>query len=224
MKTKLPFIVLGIALLAGVFFYSRSSTQTTSSLHEKLLAIENSIPTQAGKKNFLAQSANLTKSVDPELVDLDSQIISCDVNVEGMMNGMGMSGSCIDSSMIDPSKMQGKFMSGQCCSPMKDTEEYHEHLKKLQAYKDMPDVVLDPMHTPVELAKKWIDYDKTTNLTPSEQRIFDEAYAISKEKPCCCKCWHYYLNEGVAKKMIKDGTFGAQQIADYWDNSDICGA
>ena len=115
-------------------------------------------------------------------------------------------------------------MGGQCCSALKDTADYHDNLKKLQAYKDMPDIVLDPMHTPVEIARKWIEYDKRTTLTLTEQKIFDEAYAISKEKPCCCKCWHYYVNEGIAKKMIKDGTFSAQQIADYWDASDICGS
>jgi len=91
-------------------------------------------------------------------------------------------------------------------------------------YKSMPDIVLDPMHTPVALAKKWIDYDKATTFSADEQKIYDQAYAISKEKPCCCKCWHYYTNEGIAKKMIKDGTFNAEQIATYWDASDICGA
>ena len=88
----------------------------------------------------------------------------------------------------------------------------------------MPDIILDPMHTPVAMAKKWIDYDNATKLTPAQQAIYDQAYAISKEKPCCCKCWHYFVNEGIAKKMIIDGTFNAQQIAAYWDASDICGA
>ena len=66
--------------------------------------------------------------------------------------------------------------------------------------------------------------DTNTTLTPDEQKIYDEAYAMSMEKPCCCKCWHYYTNEGIAKKMIKDGVFNAQQIAAYWDTSDICGS
>ena len=104
-----------------------------------------------------------------------------------------------------------------------DTKEYHENLEKLQAYKSMPDIPLDPMHTPVEMAKVWIDYDKNTTLTPDEQKVYDQAYATSMEKPCCCKCWHYFVNEGIAKKMIRDGQFNSKQIADYWDASDICG-
>ncbi|MCL5733092.1 MAG: hypothetical protein M1334_00295 [Patescibacteria group bacterium] len=228
LKKFLPSVIIVMAIVAAFFAYSKHNNLTSpahSTLRQELLATENSIPTEAGKKNFLKQSNNLTKRVDAELVDLDSQIISCDANVDGLASGVGtMSGSCIDSNLISAQSVQGKFMGGQCCSALMDTKEYHENLGKLQAYKSMPNIPLDPMHTPIELAKKWIDYDKATTLTPTEQKIFDEAYTISKEKPCCCKCWHYYTNEGIAKKMIKDSVFSARQIAAYWDASDICGA
>ncbi len=219
-KIRVPAAIIGVALVGVVLYVAVRHPSPVLAENQKIYA---SIPTEAGKKNFLTQSANMSVAVDPELVDLDSQISSCDADVDGAVNATGMSGSCIDSSVIDISKMQGKYMGGQCCSAMKDTVEYHENLEKLQAYKRMPDIVLDPMHTPVETAKKWIDYDKVTELTSAEQEVFNEAYALSKEKPCCCKCWHYYVNEGIAKKMIKDGSYGAQQIADYWDASDICG-
>ena len=96
-------------------------------------------------------------------------------------------------------------------------------MKKLQAYKKMPGIPLNPFHTPVDMAKKWIAYDNSTKLTFEEQKVYDDAYALSTEKPCCCKCWHYYLNEGVAKKMIKDKAYNSKEIADYWNASDICG-
>lgn len=227
-RKSLPLAIVGIAILVALFVYSKHGFQTsptTNALRQDLLATENSIPTEAGKKDFEKQSNNLTQKVDAELVDLDSQIISCDANVDAVASGKGMiSGSCVSSAGINAESVQGKYMGGQCCSALMDTKEYHENLKKLQAYKSMPDIPLDPMHTPVAMAKVWIDYDKNITLTPAEQKTFDEAYAISKEKPCCCKCWHYYTNEGIAKKMIKDSTFSAQQIAAYWDSSDICGA
>jgi hypothetical protein len=226
-KKFIPLGILGIAIVVAFLFtlIRNSLTQPTGSeLRQQLLAIENSIPTEAGKKNFLKQSDNLTKSVDSELVDLDSQIISCAPSVDSLLSKTPITGgSCV----AGPTALQstaGMYLGGQCCSALTDTKEYHENLEKLQAYKNMPDIVLDPMHTPVALAKKWIDYDNSTTLTPDEQKIYDQAYAISTEKPCCCKCWHYYTNEGIAKKMIKDGTFNAQQIANYWDSSDICGA
>lgn len=219
-------LVIAIILLGGTYYFNRNKTDTDSApvSNQAIKAVYDSIPTEAGKVNFMKQSENLTKPVDAELADLDSQIISCAPNIDGLLASVPTTGgSCAAGSSILKSTA-GMYLGGQCCSAMKDTEEYHENLKKLQAYKSMPDIILDPMHTPVAVAKEWIDYNKNTKLTPVEQKIYDDAYAISKEKPCCCKCWHYYVNEGIAKKMIKDGTWSPEQIAAYWDASDICGA
>ena len=212
------------AALVIIGAYSLAQKSAAVALVENQKIYE-SIPTQAGKNNFEKQSNNLTRKVDPKLVDLDSQIITCDANVDGLLSSSPSSGgSCVSPIRNTLGSVKGKYLGGQCCSALKDTKEYHENLEKLRAYKNMPDIVLDPMHTPVEVAKKWIDYDNATTLTPAEQKVYDDAYTISKEKPCCCKCWHYYVNEGIAKRMIKDRTFNAQQIANYWDSSDICGA
>ncbi len=219
------FGVAGVVILGAFFLFHNYQQAPGSSLHSQLLAIENGIPTQAGKNDFLKQSENLTKQVDPELVDLDSQIITCDPNINGLASGVGSTGgSCVAPETITAEATAGAYLGGQCCSALMDTTTYHANLQKLQAYASMKDIPLDPMHTPVAMAKMWIDYDNTTTLTPIEQQIYDQAYAISTEKPCCCKCWHYYVNEGIAKKMIKDQSFDAQKIAAYWDASDICGA
>ena len=220
--------IVGTAVLIAlliVFHFVPHAPSADAVMRQQLRAIESTIPTQAGKNDFEKQSNNLTRKVDPELVDLDSQIITCDANIDGITSGTGtFNGSCVAPNGGTAQSVKGKYMGGQCCSALMDTADYHANLRKLQAYKSMPNIVLDPMHTSVAIAKKWIDYDKATTLTLAEQTIYDEAYAISKEKPCCCKCWHYYVNEGIAKKMIQDGTFNAQQIANYWDSSDICGS
>ncbi len=233
-ENKLPAIILVVAVLMIGFFVANTfhtnstnsqptTSQNTNSLYQELLSIYNNIPTQSGKTNFLKQSNNLTQKVDPELVDLDSQIITCSANVDSLLSSQpSTGGSCVGGN-TPLSSIKGKYLSGQCCGTLMDTKERHENLEKLQAYKGMPDIPLDPMHTPIEMAKGWIDYDNSTQLTSEEQKVYDQAYAISKEKPCCCKCWHYFVNEGIAKKMIKDGTFNSKQIADYWDASDICG-
>lgn len=218
--------ILAVALLIGVAVLKiPNQTANKSLLRQALAATYASIPTGAGKANFLKQSNNLTQKVDPELVDLDSQIITCSPNVDSLLSSApSSSGSCVSPTGNNFGSIQGKYMGGQCCSALTDTKDYHENLQKLQEYKSMPDIPLDPMHTPVAMAKKWIDYDNATTLNTAQQAIYDQAYAMSKEKPCCCKCWHYYTNEGIAKKMIIDGTFNAQQIAAFWDASDICGA
>ena len=177
-KKSIPLVIVGVIILAGLFVYSmhsRPTSPTARAMQKELLAIENSIPTEAGKRNFLKQSANLTKAVDPELVDLDSQIITCGPSVDGLLSSTPTAeGSCI-APETNLSSTKGMFLGGQCCSALTDTKEYHENLEKLQAYKSMPDIPLDPMHTPVEMAKTWIDYDKNTTLTPDEQKVYDEA-------------------------------------------------
>lgn len=217
--------ILGLTTVLGYLVMFPSTllflVGSPQALHAELLSIQQKIPTETGRNVFAVQSKNLTQKVDPELVDLDSQIISCDANVDNLISTGTIGGSCVggETTLLNT---KGIFLGGQCCGAMKDTKAYHEELKKLQAYKNIPDIPLNPYKTPIELAKKWIDYDKATNLNSKQQEVFNQALTISKEGPCCCKCWHYYVNEGIAKKLIKDNGFNAKQIADYWDVSSIC--
>lgn len=225
-KTKIfPAGVFVVAVAVSVVLVLFHRPISRPNLQQKLAAIEDGIPTQAGKNNFIKQSANLTREVDPELIDLDSQVVTCSPTVDALFSPMpSVGGSCVAPTGGTIASVQGMFLGGQCCSALTDTREYHEHLEKLQVYKGMADIPLDPMHTPIDMARRWIAYDHAIALTPDEQKQYDEAYAMSEEKPCCCKCWHYFVNEGIAKKMIKTGQFNSKEIADYWDNSDICGS
>ena len=114
-------------------------------------------------------------------------------------------------------------IQGSCCSPM-SLHRYEEQIEAIKKYKDISEIPSDPYDVSGDIAKKMYAYYDVT-LTPEEQAAYDYAMEHSEEKgPCCCKCWHYFTNEGIAKKMIKDGQFNSKQIADYWDASDICGA
>lgn len=218
--------VLIVAVLVGVAVLKipKPETANKSSLHEALAATYASIPTDGGKVNFMKQSNNLAKEVDPVLVDLDKQIITCSPDVDGLFGSNPSTGpSCVGNPTTLKST-DGMYLGGQCCSTMTDLEDYNKELVSLQKYKDIPDVPMNPFKTPIATAKKWIDYDKATTLTASEQAVYDQAMNVSMEKPCCCKCWHYFVNEGIAKKMIRNYHYSAQQVADYWDTSGICGA
>lgn len=215
-------VIVVLLIVGGAVYIGLGKGGGNSVLHAQLAEAYAKIPTASGKALFQTQSGNLTKEVDPILVDLDSQIISCGADVDGLIgSNPTASGSCV-AGATNLSSTTGMFLGGQCCGAMKDTKEYTAQLEKMQMYKDLPDVPLNPHKTPIPLAKKWIDYDKATTLTPQEQSIFDQAIKLSKEGPCCCKCWHYYVNEGIAKKMIKDYHYSAQQVAAYWDASSIC--
>ena len=235
MKVKIQswYMALGVsfaavAIIAFIFFgnYNKplvSESTVTQVSKSELLGIYNSIPTKTGKNIFLVQSGNLTKQVDPELVDLDSQIISCGSSVDNLLtDSPNIGGSCVGPG-VNLDNISGKYLSGQCCGVLKNTTRYHEHLEWLKQYSGIPDIPLNPYKTPVDVAKKWIDYDRTTTLNPSEQVVYAQAMKMSDEGPCCCQCWHYYVNAGIAKKLIRDYGYNAEQVADFWDYSDICG-
>src|SRR2546427_7069340 len=152
---------IAIISLVLINYHGPTSSEPVSLQHadSKLLGIYNSIPTQTGKNIFLVQSEKLTKSVDPELVDLDSQIISCSANVDNLLTSSpNIGGSCTGPN-VHLDNIAGKYLSGQCCGVLKNTTEYHEHLEKLKQYSYIPDIPLNPYKTSVDVAKKWIDYN-----------------------------------------------------------------
>lgn len=218
-KKYLPIVIIGIAVTIGGFIVTKHTTPVANA---EITAIYQNIPTASGKALFKTQSANLTQAVDPTLVDLDSQLITCSPNVDSFTNANPSDGGSCVAGGTSLGTTTGMYLGGQCCGPMKDLAAYNKELQNLQQYKDIPDVPMNPYKTPVPVAKKWIDYDKSATLSASEQAVMDQAIKMSKEGPCCCKCWHYYVNEGIAKKMIKDYHYTAQQIAAYWDTSSIC--
>ena len=211
--------ILAVGLVSAVFFY-----KTTNHKDTKLSKIYDSIPSEAGKNLFYKQSAGLTKDVDPELIDLDSQVISCSPDISGLFeSNPNIGSSCIGPASVFAVPASQLFLGGQCCGAMLDTHKYHEQLEALKKFSYIKDFPLNPYKTPVELAKKLIYYNNNTVLTADQQKIYDDALTLSDEGPCCCKCWHWYVNEGLAKKLIIEYGFNAHQIAEIWDLSDICG-
>lgn len=113
--------VLVILFAVGITFFHnikapQSVMQGNNAIHKELQAIYDKIPTQSGKANFLKQSNNLAKKVDPELVDLDSQIITCDTNVDKIMSqNPSFGSSCVSGDGGTVSSTKGLYMGGQCC-------------------------------------------------------------------------------------------------------------
>ena len=139
-------------------------------------------------------------------------------------NICGGSGYIYD--MDDDARLQGS-----CCSPM-EFHRYKEQVEGLNTLRekysylnnDLRFIPDDPYDIPVSLAKELLEYQKTIQLTPEQQAVYDEAMKMSHEGgPCCCKCWRWYAFEGQAKKLITDYGFNSEQIAELWDIEDGCG-
>jgi len=218
------FFILSLAAVIDTSASTRGDAAEMSSIHDRLAAIWASIPTDAGKANFMKQSNNLTKPVNPVLVDLDMQIISCAATIDSLLSSSPTTGGSCMAGPTARATIAGLYLGGQCCGTMRDLDGYYRELAALQRYKDdIPDVPLNPFKTSVGIARKWMDYDKNFTLTADQQSIYDQAMEISKEKPCCCQCWHYFVNEGIGKFAIRERHYTAKQVADFWDSSDICG-
>ncbi len=113
-------------------------------------------------------------------------------------------------------------IKGSCCSPM-SMHRYEEQVEGLKKYSDIPEIPPDPYDVDGAPAKELLAYYDFA-LTADEQAAYDYAMEHSHEKgPCCCKCWHWYVYGGLAKKLIHERSFTGEQIVGIWNLSDGCG-
>ena len=176
-----------------------------------------------GKRLYYIQSNELQQEVDPRLVYLDNLTITCGgVKLEQFAEGANPGGSCIGPGNLINSD-GGPNLGGQCCGALTNVSKYEEQLEAMKKYSFNPDSPPDHFNVSVALVKKLITYDKNAVLTPEQRAVYNEALYISEEGPCCCKCWHWYVNSALAKEFIANYNFTAEQVAEYWEESDICG-
>ena len=114
-------------------------------------------------------------------------------------------------------------MKGSCCSPMVEAK-YNEQVEGLKKYKDILEIPPDPYDIAIPQVKQMIGWQKTIELTASQQKIYDGAMQMSMEHgPCCCHCWHWIAYEGLAKQLITKHNYTSKEVATVWDLSDGCG-
>lgn len=114
-------------------------------------------------------------------------------------------------------------IQGSCCSSM-NFHRYSEQIEGLKKYSNYEIIPKDPYDVSSVWADRMIDYGAQTQLSKQQQGVYDKAMELSDEGgPCCCKCWHWYAYEGLAKYLIVEENFSAEQIAEVWDLSDACG-
>jgi len=113
------------------------------------------------------------------------------------------------------------YLQGSCCSPM-DYTHYATQINGLKNYSNIPMIPRDPYNVSAPLAKQMISYAAMA-LTPAQQEVYDTALQMSKEGPCCCQCWAWYTHEGLAKALISQHGWNAQQIVGIWSQEDCCG-
>lgn len=114
-------------------------------------------------------------------------------------------------------------LQGSCCRRM-DLHKYTEQIAGLRRYAHVPEVPSDPYDIAVSLAKRLLGYQKSIELTTTQQATYDRAMQLSEEGgPCCCRCWRWTTFEGQAKFLIARRGYGAEAIAEIWELEDGCG-
>lgn len=114
-------------------------------------------------------------------------------------------------------------IQGSCCDKM-DQHAYQGQIEGLKKYEDLSFIPKDPYDISAAQAKVAYEFLDNITLSSDQQEVYKEAAEMSMEGgPCCCKCWHWDVYEGFAKKLITDYNWTAEQIAELWDISDACG-
>lgn len=121
-----------------------------------------------------------------------------------------------------PTMPELSMLQGSCCSPM-DEHRYGEQLQGLVAYRDIPEIPVNPYDIPASQAAQLMQYDALV-LSPDEEAAYQFAMENSDEKgPCCCQCWRWGVYSGLAKLLIHERGFTGQDIVDVWNLSNGCG-
>src|SRR3989338_3441818 len=114
-------------------------------------------------------------------------------------------------------------LQGSCCSTM-IFQRYKEQVEGMKKYANISQIPSDPYDITAILAKELLKYDEEITLTQEEQDQYNEAVNMSEEKgPCCCRCWRWYVYEGLGKYLIKNKGFRGREVAEFWNLSDGCG-
>lgn len=117
----------------------------------------------------------------------------------------------------------GSSLQGSCCSPM-DMKKYVSQINGLKQYSAISQIPQDPYDTSVASAKQMLGYYDNIQLTSDQQSIYDKAASMTADKGwCCCQCWAWYTHAGLAKYLITQHDYTAEELVAVTDLEDCCG-
>jgi hypothetical protein len=115
------------------------------------------------------------------------------------------------------------YIQGSCCSPMDFTPDYSSQIPGLTSYASISLIPPDPYNVVAHTAKADVAHAGDA-LTSSQQSVFNTAASNTNDNGwCCCQCWAYYAHEGLAKALIVQYGYTAQQVDTVINLEDCCG-
>lgn len=122
------------------------------------------------------------------------------------------------------SQPDGTYLQGACCTPM-DYSDYARQTHSLATnYTSLAGLVApDPYNTPSSVAKTDVSYVNLA-MTAGQVSVLSNASSMTSDHGwCCCQCWAYYAHEGMAKELIVQYGYDAEQAAQAVNLEDCCG-
>jgi len=115
------------------------------------------------------------------------------------------------------------YLQGACCSPMDYQPDYASQIPALQNYSSISIIAPDPYNVPGHIAKADVAGENLV-LTADQQSTLASAASMTTDHGwCCCQCWAYYAHEGLAKTLIVQYGYNAQQVVNVINLQDCCG-
>ena len=115
------------------------------------------------------------------------------------------------------------YIQGACCTPMDFTPDYSSQIPGLTSYASISLIPPDPYNVLAHTAKADIA-NVNLGLSASQQATLNTAASGTNDGGwCCCQCWAYYAHEGLAKALITQYGYDAQQVVTVINLEDCCG-
>lgn len=114
-------------------------------------------------------------------------------------------------------------LQGSCCNPMV-LSKFVSQIKGLKQYSGIPQIPSDPYDVSAASAKQMLGYYDSIQLTSAQQGIYNSAKSKTDDQGwCCCQCWAWYTHAGLAKYLITQQNYTAQQVTAVTNLEDCCG-
>jgi hypothetical protein len=192
-------VIIGVVLTALVFSSFRSSRNSMSSM------------------NMAGADTHTQVMADPAMKQTFVKLAAAHTDV---CQNMGNKPAIDKYMSMLPS---GSSLQGSCCSSM-DMKKYVSQVSGLKQYSNIPQVPSDPYDMSVVNAKQMLGYYDNIQLTSAQQSVYDSAQSMTADKGwCCCQCWAWYTHAGLAKYLITQHNYTAQQVVAITNLEDCCG-
>lgn len=105
-----------------------------------------------------------------------------------------------------------------------DMNRYISQITDLKKYASISQIPPNPYDVSKASAQQMLGFYNNIQLTSAQQSVYNTAKSMTADKGwCCCQCWAWYTHAGLAKYLITQQNYTAQQVVNVINLEDCCG-